>query len=51
MIRKLAPYTKGYRAYILLGILSSAGDARLELIFLSATSNFFAYRLGGYRVA
>ena len=29
MIRKLAPYTKGYRVYILLGILFSSGDAVL----------------------
>ena len=32
MIRKLAPYTKGYRVYILLGILCSAGEAVLELM-------------------
>ena len=31
MIRKLAPYTKGYRVYILLGILCSAGEAVLDI--------------------
>ena len=32
MIRKLAPYTKGYRVWIFLGVLCSAGEAVLELL-------------------
>ena len=31
MLRKLAPYTRGYRLYVLLGVLCSAGEAVLEL--------------------
>ena len=38
MIRKLAPYTKGYRVYILLGVLCSAGEAVLELLLPKAMS-------------
>ena len=29
MLRKLAPYTRGYRLYVLLGVLGSAGEAVL----------------------
>lgn len=47
MIRKLAPYTKGYRVYILLGILCSAGEAVLELILPKAMSNIVDYGIGG----
>ena len=32
MIRKLFPYTKGYRHWIILGILCTAGEAVLELL-------------------
>ena len=47
MIRKLAPYTKGYRVYILLGILCSAGEAVLELMLPKAMSNIVDYDIGG----
>ena len=47
MIRKLAPYTKGYRVYILLGILCSAGEAVLELMLPKAMSNIVDYGIGG----
>lgn len=46
MIRKLAPYTKGYRVYILLGILCSAGEAVLELMLPKAMSNIVDYGIG-----
>ena len=38
MIRKLAPYTKGYRVWIFLGVLCSAGEAVLELLLPKAIS-------------
>ena len=47
MIRKLVPYTKGYRVYILLGILCSAGEAVLELMLPKAMSNIVDYGIGG----
>ena len=47
MIRKLAPYTKGYQVYILLGILCSAGEAVLELMLPKAMSNIVDYGIGG----
>ena len=47
MIRKLAPYTKGYRVYILLGIPCSAGEAVLELMLPKAMSNIVDYGIGG----
>ena len=47
MIRKLAPYTKGYRVYILLGILCSAGEAVLELMLPKAMSNIVDYGIAG----
>ena len=47
MIHKLAPYTKGYRVYILLGILCSAGEAVLELMLPKAMSNIVDYGIGG----
>lgn len=47
MIRKLAPYTKGYRVYILLGILCSAGEAVLELMLPKAMSSIVDYGIGG----
>lgn len=39
MIKKLYPYTKGYRPYMLLGILCSAGEAVLELLLPLTMSN------------
>lgn len=47
MIRKLAPYTKGYRVYILLGILCSAGEAVLDLMLPKAMSSIVDYGIGG----
>ena len=38
MLRKLAPYTRGYRMYVLLGVLCSAGEAVLELELPQAMS-------------
>ena len=38
MIRKLVPYTKGYRVWIFLGVLCSAGEAVLELLLPKAMS-------------
>ena len=38
MLRKLAPYTRGYRLYGLLGVLCSAGEAVLELELPQAMS-------------
>ena len=38
MIRKLAPYTKGYRVWIFLGVLCSAGEDVLELLLPKAMS-------------
>lgn len=32
MLKKLTPYTRGYRKWILLGIVTSAGDAIFELL-------------------
>lgn len=32
MLKKLAPYTKGYRLLMLLAIACSAGEAVLELL-------------------
>ena len=32
MLKKLAPYTKGYRIWIALGILCSAAEAVFELL-------------------
>ena len=38
MLRKLAPYTRSYRLYVLLGVLCSAGEAVLELELPQAMS-------------
>mgnify|MGYP004620949065 FL=1 len=38
MLRKLAPYTRGYRLYVPLGVLCSAGEAVLELELPQAMS-------------
>ena len=48
MIRKLFPYTKGYRHLILLGVLCSAGEAVLELMLPLAMSDIvnFGIELG-----
>jgi len=39
VIRKLFPYTKGYRHFIVLGVLCSAGEAVLELLLPLAMSD------------
>ncbi|MBE6971138.1 MAG: ABC transporter ATP-binding protein [Ruminococcaceae bacterium] len=39
MLRKLYPYTKGYRALIVLGVLFSAGEAVFELLLPLAMSD------------
>lgn len=39
MLRKLAPYTRGYRIWILLGVLCSAGEAVFELLLPQAMSD------------
>ena len=39
MLKKLAPYTRGYRIWILLGILCSAGEAVFELLLPQAMSD------------
>ena len=39
MIKKLAPYTRGYRIWILLGVLCSAGEAVFELLLPQAMSD------------
>ena len=48
MIRKLFPYTKGYRHLIVLGVLFSAGEAVLELMLPLAMSDIvnFGIELG-----
>ena len=48
MIRKLFPYTKGYRHLIILGVLCSAGEAVLELMLPLAMSDIvnFGIELG-----
>ena len=38
MLKKLAPYTRGYRLYVLLGVLCSVGEAVLELELPQAMS-------------
>ena len=38
MLKKLAPYTRGYRLYVMLGVLFSAGEAVLELELPQAMS-------------
>ncbi len=43
MIRKLFPYTKGYRSFIVLGVLLSAGEAVLELMLPLAMSDIVNY--------
>ena len=39
MIKKLAPYTRGYRIWILLGVLCSAGEAVFDLLLPQAMSD------------
>ena len=39
MLRKLAPYTRGYRIWILLAVLCSMGEAVLELMLPNAMSD------------
>ena len=43
MIRKLFPYTKGYRHLIVLGVLCSAGEAVLELMLPLAMSDIINF--------
>ena len=47
MIRKLAPYTKGYRVWIFLGVLCSAGEAVLELLLPKLMSNIVDVGIAG----
>lgn len=39
MIKKLAPYTRGYRIWIVLGVLCSVGEAVFELLLPQAMSD------------
>ena len=39
MLRKLAPYTRGYRIWILFAVLCSMGEAVLELMLPNAMSD------------
>lgn len=39
MLKKLAPYTRGYRIWIVLGVLCSAGEAVFELLLPQAMSD------------
>ncbi len=47
MIQKLYPYTKGYRPYMLLAILCSAGEAVLELLLPLTMSNIVDIGIAG----
>ena len=47
MIRKLAPYTRGYRIWIVLGVLCSAGEAVLELLLPKLMSNIVDVGIAG----
>ena len=47
MLRKLAPYTRGYRLYVLLGVLFSAGEAVLELELPQAMSEIVDVGIAG----
>ncbi len=47
MLKKLAPYTRGYRLYILLGVLCSAGEAVLELELPQAMSDIVDVGIAG----
>ena len=47
MLKKLAPYTRGYRLYVLLGVLCSAGEAVLELELPQAMSEIVDVGIAG----
>ena len=47
MLKKLAPYTRGYRLYVLLGVLFSAGEAVLELELPQAMSEIVDVGIAG----
>lgn len=47
MLKKLAPYTRGYRLYVMLGVLFSAGEAVLELELPQAMSKIVDVGIAG----
>lgn len=47
MLKKLAPYTRGYRLYVMLGVLFSAGEAVLELELPQAMSEIVDVGISG----
>ena len=47
MLKKLAPYTRGYRLYVMLGVLVSAGEAVLELELPQAMSEIVDVGIAG----
>lgn len=47
MLKKLAPYTRGYRLYVMLGVLFSAGEAVLELELPQAMSEIVDAGIAG----
>ena len=47
MLKKLAPYTLGYRLYVMLGVLFSAGEAVLELELPQAMSEIVDVGIAG----
>ena len=47
MLKKLAPYTRGYRLYVMLGVLFSAGEAVLELELPQAMSEIVDVGIAG----
>ena len=47
MLKKLVPYTRGYRLYVMLGVLFSAGEAVLELELPQAMSEIVDVGIAG----
>ena len=47
MLKKLAPYTRGYRLYVMLGVLFSAGEAVMELELPQAMSEIVDVGIAG----
>ena len=47
MLKKLAPYTRGYRLYVMLGVLFPAGEAVLELELPQAMSEIVDVGIAG----
>ena len=47
MLKKLTPYTRGYRLYVMLGVLFSAGEAVLELELPQAMSEIVDVGIAG----